>query len=135
MIHPEVESEESPSVKLNLCAPLTSTYTMCRLLRSRAQQGSARGGSGGLRFRGGEQLRKSSLASKSSRTDPFYTKSRTGNRKKGTYEVFKYAPLEEVDKHLRPLLAEEEMDLSYSDEAGEGGGIVIRGRLKHLPGG
>jgi hypothetical protein len=54
---------------------------------------------------------------------------------KGTHEAFKYAPLEEIDKHLRPLLAEEEMDLSYSDEPTAGGGIRIRGRLKHLPGG
>jgi hypothetical protein len=38
---------------------------------------------------------------------------------KGTYEAFKYAPLEEIDKHLRPLLAKEEMDLSYSDEPRE----------------
>jgi hypothetical protein len=53
---------------------------------------------------------------------------------KGTAEAFKYAPLEEIDKHLRPLLAEEEMDLSYSDEPWDGG-ILIRGRLKHLPGG
>ena len=53
---------------------------------------------------------------------------------KGTFEAFKYAPLEEIDKHLRPLLAEEEMDLSYSDEPCEGG-ILIRGRLKHLSGG
>src|SRR5690349_2273846 len=45
-----------------------------------------------------------------------------GNPKKGTHEVFKYAPLEEIDKHLRPLLAKEDMDLSYSDEQGEGGG-------------
>jgi ERF superfamily len=58
-----------------------------------------------------------------------------GKPQKGTYEAFKYAPLEEIDKHLRPLLAEEEMDLSYSDEPWEGGGILIRGRLKHLPGG
>ncbi|MGC2203057.1 MAG: hypothetical protein WA633_23325, partial [Stellaceae bacterium] len=29
-----------------------------------------------------------------------------GKRQKGTYEAFKYAPLEEIDKHLRPLLAE-----------------------------
>jgi hypothetical protein len=58
-----------------------------------------------------------------------------GKPQKGTYEAFKYAPLEEIDKHLRPLLAEEEMDLSYSDEAQEGGGILIRGRLKHLPSG
>ena len=53
---------------------------------------------------------------------------------KGTYEAFRYAPLEEIDKHLRPLLAEEDLDLSYSDEALEGG-LLIRGRLKHLPGG
>jgi hypothetical protein len=53
----------------------------------------------------------------------------------GTYQAFKYAPLEEIDKHLRPLLAEEEMDLSYSDEPLQSGGILIRGRLKHLPSG
>src|SRR5215831_18652649 len=35
-------------------------------------------------------------------------------KQRGTVEAFKYAPLEEIDKHLRPLLAEEEMDLSYS---------------------
>src|ERR1700730_10812873 len=58
-----------------------------------------------------------------------------GNPRKGTYEAFKYAPLEEIDKHLRPLLAKEEMDLCYSDEPREGGGILIRGPLKHLPGG
>jgi len=58
-----------------------------------------------------------------------------GKPQKGTYEAFKYAPLEEIDKHLRPLLAEEDMDLSYSDEPRQGGEIQIRGRLKHLPGG
>src|SRR6516164_9369096 len=58
-----------------------------------------------------------------------------GKPQKGTYEAFKYAPLEEIDKHLRPLLAEEDMDLSYSDEPRECDGILIRGRLKHLPGG
>src|SRR6516162_4630783 len=54
---------------------------------------------------------------------------------KGTHEAFKYAPLEEIDKHIRPLLAEEDMDLSYSGEPREGGDIVVRGRLKHLPSG
>jgi ERF superfamily len=58
-----------------------------------------------------------------------------GKTQKGAFEAFRYAPLEEIDKHLRPLLTEEEMDLSYSDEPCEGGGILIRGRLKHLPGG
>jgi len=56
-------------------------------------------------------------------------------KQRGAFEAFKYAPLEEIDKHLRPLLAEEEMDLSYSDEPCDGGGILVRGRLKHLPGG
>src|SRR5215472_4685578 len=37
-----------------------------------------------------------------------------GKPQNGVYEAFKYAPLEEIDKHLRPLLAAEEMDLSYS---------------------
>jgi hypothetical protein len=58
-----------------------------------------------------------------------------GRPQKGTYEAFKYAPLEEIDKHLRPLLADEDMDLSFSGELREGGDILIRGRLKHLPGG
>ena len=56
-----------------------------------------------------------------------------GKPSKGT--SFKYAPLEEIDKHLRPLLVEEDMDLSYSDEPREDGRILIRGRLKHLPSG
>jgi ERF superfamily protein len=56
-----------------------------------------------------------------------------GKLSKGT--SFKYAPLEEIDKHLRPLLVEEDMDLSYSDEPREDGRILIRGRLKHLPSG
>jgi hypothetical protein len=56
-------------------------------------------------------------------------------KQRGAVEAFKYAPLEEIDKHRRPLLAEEQMDLSYSDEPCDGGGILVRGRLKHLPGG
>jgi hypothetical protein len=58
-----------------------------------------------------------------------------GKPQNGTCEAFKYAPLEEIDKHLRPLLAAEEMDLSYSDERLASGGILIHGRLKHLPSG
>jgi ERF superfamily len=60
--------------------------------------------------------------------------SNKGNPQKGTPEAFKYASLEEIDKHLRPLLAKENMDLCYSDEPREDG-ILIRGRLKHLPAG
>jgi hypothetical protein len=66
---------------------------------------------------------------------PVLSEIEKGKPQKGTFEAFKYAPLEEIDKHLRPLLAEEAMDLSYSDEPWEGGGILIRGRLKHLPSG
>src|SRR5215467_7181674 len=44
-----------------------------------------------------------------------------GKPQKGVIEAFRYAPLEEIDKHLRPLLAEEQMDLSYSDEPCDGG--------------
>jgi ERF superfamily protein len=47
----------------------------------------------------------------------------------------KYAPLEEIDKHLRPLLVAEGMELSYSDQPLETGGVLVRGRLKHLPNG
>jgi len=62
--------------------------------------------------------------------------SESGNSKQnGAFEAFKYAPLEEIDEHLRPLLAEEQMDLSYSNEPWDRGGILIRGRLKHVPGG
>src|SRR6516165_7338397 len=66
---------------------------------------------------------------------PVLPESNKGKPQKGVFEAFKYAPLEEIDKHLRPLLAEEQMDLSYSDEPCDGGGILVRGRLKHLPGG
>jgi ERF superfamily len=66
---------------------------------------------------------------------PALYKIENGKPRNGTCEAFKYAPLEEIDKHLRPLLAEEQMDLSYSDEPLESGGILIRGRLKHLPSG
>jgi hypothetical protein len=66
---------------------------------------------------------------------PVLPESGNGKPQKGVFEAFKYASLEEIDKHLRPLLTEEEMDLSYSDEPCEGGGILIRGRLKHLPSG
>jgi ERF superfamily len=66
---------------------------------------------------------------------PVLAESESGKPQRGSVEAFKYAPLEEIDKHLRPLLAEEEMDLSYSDEPWDGGGILIRGRLKHLPSG
>src|ERR1700751_3988956 len=69
------------------------------------------------------------------KTRPAFYEIDKGKPQKGTYEAFKYAPLEEIDKHLRPLLLEEEMDLSYSDEPPGHGWIAIRGRLKHLPGG
>jgi hypothetical protein len=42
-----------------------------------------------------------------------------GKPQQGIYGAFKYAPLEEIDKHLRPLLADEHMDLSYSMNRGK----------------
>jgi ERF superfamily protein len=69
------------------------------------------------------------------KTRPVLCAVEKGKPQEGSYEAFKYAPLDEIDKHLRPLLAEEDMDLSYSDESQAGGGILIRGRLKHLPSG
>jgi ERF superfamily len=66
---------------------------------------------------------------------PVLSEVEKGKPQNGNHTAFRYASLEEIDKHLRPLLTEEEMDLSYSDEPCEGGGILIRGRLKHLPGG
>jgi hypothetical protein len=66
---------------------------------------------------------------------PVLPENENGRPHNGALEAFKYAPLEEIDKHLRPLLVEEEMDLSFSDEPWEGGGLLIRGRLKHLPSG
>ena len=69
------------------------------------------------------------------KTRPVSCESEKERRQNGSHEAFKYGPLEEIDKHLRPLLAEEEMDLSYSDDPQEGARIRIRGRLKHLPSG
>lgn len=66
---------------------------------------------------------------------PVLSETDEGSVQKSRCEAFKYAPLEEIDKYLRPLLAEEKMDLSYSDEPQAGGGILVRGRLKHLPSG
>src|SRR5215472_5051043 len=66
---------------------------------------------------------------------PVSCESEKERRRNGSHEAFKYAPLEEIDKHLRPLLAEEEMDLSYSEDPQEGARVRIRGRLKHLPSG
>jgi ERF superfamily protein len=66
---------------------------------------------------------------------PAHCGGESGKPRKGNYEAFRYAPLEEIDRHLRPLFIEEEMDLSYSSEPREKGGILIRGRLTHLPSG
>ena len=53
-----------------------------------------------------------------------------GKPQKRIYEAFKYAPLEEIDRHLRPLLAEENMYLSYSDEPQPGGDQALAGRSR-----
>jgi hypothetical protein len=58
------------------------------------------------------------------------------NPKAGQAEAFRYAPLEEIDKHLAPLLAAEGMDLTYTNKPrqGDGGGAVIVGKLRHVKG-
>ena len=55
---------------------------------------------------------------------------------RGQAEAFRYAALEEIDKHLAPLLAEEDMDLSYTTRprSGDGGGAMIVGKLRHVKG-
>jgi hypothetical protein len=58
------------------------------------------------------------------------------NKAKGQQEAFKYAPLEDIDKIVRPLLVEAGMDVSYTTSAREreGGGAVITARLTHRSG-
>jgi hypothetical protein len=53
----------------------------------------------------------------------------------GPDNAYRYLPLDEIDKHLGPLLAAESMDLWFTDELMPNGWILTRGRLKHLPGG
>lgn len=55
--------------------------------------------------------------------------------KAGPDNAYRYAPLDEIDRFVAPLLVAESMDLSFTDEPMQGGGILVRGRLKHLPGG
>jgi hypothetical protein len=58
------------------------------------------------------------------------------NKNAGQYDAFKYAPLEDIDEILAPLLADEQMDLSYTTRPRtvDGGGAVIVGKLKHIRG-
>jgi len=58
------------------------------------------------------------------------------DKKKGKEEAFKYAPLEDIDKIVRPLLVETGMDVSYTTATREreGGGAVITARLTHRGG-
>jgi hypothetical protein len=58
------------------------------------------------------------------------------NKSRGQAEAFKYCPLDEIDRYVAPLLAAEDMDLSFTTRprAGDGGGAVIVGRLRHVKG-
>lgn len=51
-------------------------------------------------------------------------------------EAFKYASYEDIDRAIRPLLAEEGFSMSFTSEArqGDGGGAVIVGTLSHQGG-
>jgi hypothetical protein len=58
------------------------------------------------------------------------------DKKKGQAEAFRYCPLEDIDKILAPLLAENDLDLTYTTRprTGDGGGAVIVGKLRHIKG-
>ncbi len=58
-----------------------------------------------------------------------------GKPQKGTYEAFKYAPLEEIDNICARSCWRRIWIIANSDEPREHGWILIRGRLKHLPSG
>ncbi len=54
---------------------------------------------------------------------------------KGKAEAFRYAPLEEIDQHVHPLLVREEIDASYTTEPRpDGGGAIVTLKLKHKEG-
>jgi hypothetical protein len=55
------------------------------------------------------------------------------NKAKGQQEAFKYAPLEDIDKIVRPLLIENDLDVSYTTRPRENGAVVV-GRLAHTNG-
>jgi ERF superfamily len=56
------------------------------------------------------------------------------DKSKGQKEIAKYATLEEIDKHVAPLLKENNMSVSYDTETREGGGAVVIGTLRHIKG-
>jgi len=51
-------------------------------------------------------------------------------------EAFKFAKWEDIDKGIRPLLAEEGLALSYTTKprTADGGGTIIIGRVSHIQG-
>jgi hypothetical protein len=60
-----------------------------------------------------------------------YEDKRDSNKK---IEAFRYTPLDEIDKVVRPLLNEESMVPTYTTEIREGGGAVVVARLTHKNG-
>lgn len=61
-----------------------------------------------------------------------YKNKQTGEKE----EAFKYASYEDIDRAIRPLLADEGFSLSFTSEPrqGDGGGAVIIGTLSHSAG-
>jgi hypothetical protein len=53
------------------------------------------------------------------------------DERKGKAEAFRYAPMEEIDKFIRPLLVDEGMEISYTTKVREGGGAEVVARLSH----
>jgi len=113
-----------PRAGLEKLDPIIAMYERLKAKEAELQYNAAKG-----------RILKKLAAIKIVKNKPALYEIEEGRQQNGTHEAFKYAPLEEIDKHLRPLLAEEEMDLSYSDEPLQSGGLLIRGRLKHLPSG
>lgn len=56
------------------------------------------------------------------------------DKSKGVKEIAKYATLDEIDKHVAPLLKRESLSLSYDTELKDGGGAVVVGTLRHIKG-
>jgi len=57
-----------------------------------------------------------------------------GNPKAGQKEAFRYVPLDQIDKIVRPLLLAESMSVACTTKNREGGGAVVVSRLSHRNG-
>lgn len=56
------------------------------------------------------------------------------NKAAGQQEAFKYAPLEDIDAVVKPLLKKHKLRDSYTTRMREGGGAIVVGKLTHVNG-